>query len=401
MTNLYLSKSGSLSYAINMKITIDIRLLSRGGETGIPGYTKNLVNELITNREHHFSLFYNGWRKHSVPTEWTNAPNVTIVRKNIPNRLLDLSFRLFNAPRPEQIEGLGDSDLLFSPHFNLLPKTKIPRVITFHDLSFLHYPHFFSSEQKLWHQLQHYKKQAEEAERIIAVSEFTKSDLINLLHIPAEKISVVYSGISNSFHELTTKKGSLLVYQQERNLHQPFILHLGSIDQRKNIQLLIKAFNEVKQNAFFANYQLVLAGRPAFRAKEIFALAKKSPFTKDIRFLKDVSDEERILLYNLAHIFVFPSFFEGFGFPPLEAQACGTPVIASDRTSLPEILGDSVMKINPWNVSQLADSIIAIETNEKIRENVHTAGLKNSKLFTWKKTADETLKIFESVAHQK
>jgi glycosyltransferase involved in cell wall biosynthesis len=302
------------------------------------------------------------------------------VTGHIPNRLLNLSFGFLNRPQPAVLQ---KTEVILSPNLDILPQTQAPRVITFHDLSFIHYPEFFSPKDHAWHRLQHYAKQAQAATRIIAVSEFTKQDLINILKLPAEKIDVVYSGINCSFRQISPQSPELTNYQQAHQLTRPFILYLGSLEPRKNLPLLIKAFTELKKQRQFNDYELVFAGRPGYRANEIMSLAHQSPVSKDIRFLGSVADEDRVFLYNLARVFVFPSWFEGFGFPPLEAQACGTPVIASNRSSLPEILGESALLVDPWKVHELAKAISSIESDSKMRDTIIAAGLQNANRFSW------------------
>ena len=380
-----------------MRIAIDIRLLASGATTGIPGYTRDLVNELITNHSaHQYTLFYNALRQQKLPDTWTNNAAVTLSQSRLPNRLLNLSFGLFNRPKPKALLG---SDIVFSPNLDILPTTKSPRVITFHDLSFIRYPEFFSSKDHLWHRMQHYAESARSAKKIIAVSEFTKTELVNLLQIPAEKITVIYPGINEMFKKIPENDTILTEYRCARNLEYPFILYLGSLEPRKNLPLLINAFNELKTDPRFSEHRLVIAGRAGYRAGEIFKLAGQSPAREHIRFLGTVTDEERPLLYNAARVFAFPSWLEGFGFPPLEAQACGTPVVASNRSSLPEILGSSAILIDPWRPSELAQAIRAIETDGKVRENIQMAGSKNAQRFSWSTAAGQTLNLFESAIH--
>jgi glycosyltransferase involved in cell wall biosynthesis len=381
-----------------MRITIDIRLLTRGGTTGIPGYTRDLIDTFITEHpEHTYTLFYNAFNKtNDLPQKWHTSPNVQIVSGRIPNRLLSLTLRTIGRPTIEQLTHQQKADLIWSPHLDLLTTSKTPQVITVHDLSFLHYPEFFSRKYKLWSWLQNQQQRAKTATRLIAVSEFTKSDLVRSLNVPAEKISVVYSGINKSFRRLEVDDAQLATYKKEKGLSQPFFLYLGSLEPRKNLPLLISAFSELKKNSFFADHQLVLAGRPGYQANHTLAAAKKSAVASDIRFLGAVDDDERVLLYNLARAFVFPSWFEGFGFPPLEAQACGVPVIGSDRTSLPEILGDSALLTDPWSVKKMTDHMQAIETDTKLRETIVALGLENAQRFNWHDAATQTNEVFKS-----
>ncbi len=374
-----------------MRILADVRLLSRGGASGIEEYTRNLLQALFAaDQENEYSLFYNGFRKEPLNLNVAPRPGsgTNIIDWRIPNKILDAGTRFFGWPT---IDRLIKTDLVFSPHFNILKTANAPRVVTFHDLSFLHHPYFFSAKQKFWHWLQNIQKQASEAAKIIAVSEFTKSDLVNLLNIPAEKVEVIYSGVAEDFR---------VIEKKELTGARPFFLSLGTLEPRKNVPAIIRAFNLLKQDALFADWQLVIAGKQGWIHRSIDREAEESPFRSDIVFTGMVKPKERVLLYNLAKVFVYPSFFEGFGFPPLEAQASGCPVVASDRTSLPEVLGKSALLIDPWRTEELAEAMREAALNHTTRERLIKTGFENASKFTWKKTAEETLKIFRD-AQQK
>ncbi len=371
-----------------MRILADIRLLSRGGVSGIEEYTRNLLTSLLAlDKENRYTLFYNGLRKLPLASQLpaVGYQNIAVIDRRIPNKIFDFSVKFLNFPA---VDRFMEADVVFSPHFNIL-KTAKPRVITFHDLSFLHHPYFFSRRQKFWHWMQDVRRQAAEAAKIIAVSEFTKSDLVNLLGVPSEKVEVIYSGISPEFKHLTRPM-----------LHdaRPYILYLGTLEPRKNVAAIIRAFNVIKTYPEFSDWQLVLAGRPGWLYENINREVKASPYGADIVFAGSVKTEDRVLLYNLAKVFVYPSFFEGFGFPPLEAQACGCPVVASDRTSLPETLGESALLVNPWKIEELAEAIREAALNQKTRAHLIEAGAKNVARFNWAKAAGETLKVLQKLA---
>ena len=365
-----------------MRILIDAKLLGKGGTTGVSGYTKEVVSSLLANTSHDYRLFYNGFNMNPLPEAWLRNPRVSVLNWHIPNKLFHLTSRLFSLP---SLAGQKDIDLIFSPHFHLLPSGTIPRVITFHDLSFIHHPQFFSPKQRVWHWWQNYAKQARAAKHIIAVSEFTKSDLVNILKIPAEKITVIYSGIGDEFRKIAHDVAQ-----------RPYFLFVGTVEPRKNIPTLIKAFTLLKQDPQFRDYELIIAGRPGYQATKVHAAAEESSARADIRFLENVADSDRPLLYNMARVFVFPTFFEGFGFPPLEAQACGTPVVASDRTSLPEILGDSALCSDPWKTAELARQMARAATDEQLRKQLIDKGLVNAKRFSWQQAAQQLSSVFES-----
>lgn len=376
-----------------MRILVDVKLLGRGQTTGISGYTKEVVTALLEHTTDEYRLFYNGFKLNPLAEEWLNNPRISVLNWHIPNKLFHLTTRLFNWPNLNQQK---DIDLIFSPHFHLLAKSTLPRVITFHDISFIHYPQFFSLKQRLWHWWQNYAKQADSAASIVSVSDYTKSDLVRFLKIPPEKITTIHSGIGSEFKKLDPHDPRLGEFRKNRSLERPFFLFLGTLEPRKNIPLLIKAFSLVKTDPRFKDYELVIAGRPGFKAHEVYKMAAESPFRSNIRFLDDVADTERVLLYNLARVFVFPSFFEGFGFPPLESQACGTPVVAASRTSLPEILGSSALYTSPWLANELSEQMMQAALTVSVREKLITTGLSNAKKFTWRQAALELSKVFKS-----
>ncbi|TSC89878.1 MAG: group 1 glycosyl transferase [Parcubacteria group bacterium Gr01-1014_3] len=375
-----------------MKTLVDVRLLSRGGTSGIEEYTRNLLGAILRlDQENDYTLFYNALRKEplNLAEPIAKYPNLKIVDWKVPNKILDFSSRTLGWPA---IDKLIPADVVFSPHFNILKSAEAPRVITFHDLSFLHHPEFFSFKQRFWHWLQDYQRQAKSASKIIAVSEFTKSDLVNLLGIPDERIEVVYSGIDPGFQRLPKER--LEIFQRERDLYYQFILYLGTIEPRKNVAAIIRAFNILKKRPGYSDFRLVLAGKLGWLYQDVLREIRNSPFKKDIVLWGPVRSGERVLLYNLARAFVYPSFFEGFGFQPLEAQASGCPVVVSDRTSLPEVVGESALKVNPWNLDEIAGAIDQAVGGS--RERLIGLGLENIKRFSWEKSAQKTLDILKN-----
>ncbi|PIT92748.1 MAG: hypothetical protein COU08_00790 [Candidatus Harrisonbacteria bacterium CG10_big_fil_rev_8_21_14_0_10_42_17] len=379
-----------------MKILVDVRLLGRGTYSGIQEYTEQLLRHLyLADTTNHYRLFYTGFKKQPLPSWITDRPGTVLYDARIPNQLLTTSFGFLHWPA---IDRFTDADLIFSPHFDLLHVRRTPRIITFHDLSFLHHPDFFNRKQALWHWLQHYRKQACTADHIIAVSEFTKSDLHELLHVPYEKISVIYSGIHPALHALPRDDAGLSAFREQKELTYPFLLYLGTLEPRKNVLAIIRAFHLLKSKAEFQHYHLVLAGRPGWLYNDIVRAAQTSPYRDHIHFWGSVIPSHKTFLYNLASAFVYPSFFEGFGFPPLEAQACGTPVVVSDRTSLPEIVGEHAPRVNPWSVLDLATAIEHVLTDTAYRNHLIHEGMRNARLFTWEHTAHQVLDLFDHVS---
>lgn len=382
-------------YIMSKRIIIDVRLLSKDGTSGIEEYTTNLIDHLLELQgDDVYTLFYNGLRKVTLPSRWSAHERVRVVSRNLPNKPLDFSLHFFGIPRLETLA--GNAELIFSPHFNIV-STNLPHLVTFHDLSFLHHPDFFPRRKRMWHWLQNYKKTAQNAAHCIAVSEFTKNDLMRFLNIPEEKISVVYSGVHPSFRVIEKSSEELHKFREVNKLKKPFILYLGTLEPRKNLPALIRAFDILASKPQFRDFALVLAGRIGWLSGELFREARKASRADSIRFFGSPKAEDRALLYNAAEVFCYPSFFEGFGFQPLEAQACGVPVVASNRTSLPEILGSSAKLVNPWSVDELYLALYEILSNRSAREKAITAGLRNAERFSWKKTAKNTAELYNKL----
>lgn len=363
-----------------LTIGIDIRVLARGTRTGIEEYVLNLLPRLLPlDQKIKYKLFYNAFRKVKLNYPWLNLSNVELCESRVPNRALDL----FRWPKINKF--LGNIDIFFSPHFLpiAIPKN-CKRVITFHDLSFKHYPEFFSGFRKLWHWLTFPKSQAQKADKIIADSQSTKEDLIKIYGIDPKKIEVIYLGISKNFKPVKSNK-------------EKSILYFGTIEPRKNLILIIKAFEVLKKELSDPHLKLVIAGAKGWLYKDILKKVENSRFRKDIIFTGVVDDKDRPRLYNSADVFVYPSFFEGFGFPPLEAMACGTPTIVSNTSSLPEVVGRGAIMIDPYNVDELVLAIRSVLEDKDLRNDLVVKGLKQAKKFNWDKTAKQVLNIFKSL----
>lgn len=366
-----------------MRLTIDTRVLGYGGHSGVEEYATHIIGGIIERtRRDELSFFHNGTRIKPLPSDW----NAKIINWHVPNKLLDMCFGTLQIPR------ITGTDVVFSPHFNIIETGETPHVMTFHDLSFIRHADFFPMRKRLWHALQQPLAQAKRAAHLIAVSEFTKSDLV-AAGMPEEKISVVYSGIDAQFQPLAPSDQKLTRWKTLHNITFPYLLYLGTLEPRKNVTAIIRAFNIIKQNPALKDLRLVLAGAYGWLYRDILRAAAASPFSHDIILYGPAKADERVLLYNGSETFVYPSFFEGFGLPPLEAQACGIPAVVADRTALPEILGDGARYVNPWRIGELADALTETLTNMATRATLRQKGLENAKRFSWDRAAEETLNI--------
>jgi glycosyltransferase involved in cell wall biosynthesis len=308
-------------------------------------------------------------------------------------------FWYLNWPKIDQL--VGGVDIVFFPNIIFGSVSSNAKVFsTIHDLSFERYGEHFSLKRRWWHIFINPKKSVQKANRIIAVSESTKDDLTIFYKISPEKISVIHSGVSDEFCVIDRNSKKILEVKQKNNLPYKFILFFGTIEPRKNITNLVKAFNLLQKKALqeksdLDKYELVIAGEKGWLNEKILAEIEKSPYKEKIKIIYCVPNEDKVYLYNLASLFVYPSFFEGFGFPPLEAAKCGVPVICSNNSSLPEVAGGSALMIDPDKPDEIFLAMREILTNPDLKDALIQKGLEKSKQFEWKKTAEKTLEILK------
>lgn len=370
-------------------IGIDIRCLMGKNHSGVGIYAYNLIKNLLElDKENHYKLFLNS--AHSIDVPDFKQLNVEYCAFGYSNRRLNLQFKLLNQPKIDQL--IGGCDVFFSPNLNFTAISKnIPHIITTHDLSFEINPQYFSSKSRFWHNLINPRRLLSQCAKIISVSHNTKNDLIKIYNLPAEKIQVISSGIDSELKPLPETDVNIYKIKTKYALPGEFILYLGNLETRKNIVNLIRAFAQLKNQDKFKNLFLILAGNPAFGFEAIKSEALKSGFNSQIKFIQYIQENEKVYLYNLAQVFVFPSFYEGFGFPPLEAQACGVPVIAGANSAMAENLKNSALLVNPFKINDLALALEIILTDDKIKAELIKKGLSNAKRFTWQTTAQKTL----------
>ncbi|MCB0015688.1 MAG: glycosyltransferase family 4 protein [Anaerolineales bacterium] len=301
-----------------------------------------------------------------------------------------LWYRLY-LPLP--IEGwTGPLDLFHAPDFVLRPTRPGTRtLLTVHDLSFVREPD--SVMPGMSHHLNRWvRRSVDQADHVIAVSKATAQDLIELYGTPPEKISVLYHGVTPEFRPIDDSD-QLAAIRAKYNLgQQPFVLSVGTIQPRKNYQRLIRAFAQVEAEA-----DLVIAGGPGWHADDIFSEVTRQHLADRVHFLGFVPDADLPLLYNAADLFVYPSLYEGFGLPALEAMACGTPVIAANRSALPEVVGSAGRLVDPFDVAAMAAAIDTVLPDSRLRQSLVQAGLAQAAQFSWVKMAGELVQIYQKL----
>ncbi len=356
-----------------MNIVIDARALLGSG--GIPKYTAELIKYLPAEGKN-FYLFCNSLSR----LENFQSRFLKLFWR-IPNKFFNLSLLALGRPRIDKMveKRLGKkADLFILPNINFWRDAGAKKIIVAHDLSFLINPKFFNWQDRLWHWLINPKNMYAEADLIIAVSENTKQDLINVCGIREEKIRVVYPGVSVDSAELTNRKGN-------------YILYLANLEPRKNIIGLIEAYEKVE-----TDLELWIAGGGKYKRIVKNRIAK-SPKKDKIKLQGYVAESDKAKLIAESQLFVYPSFYEGFGFPPLEAQTLGVPVVASLTSSMSEVLNDSAILINPYDTNEIARAIEMVLSDAALREDLVNRGWENVKKFSWQKTADEFGKVIDSV----
>ena len=279
-----------------------------------------------------------------------------------------------------------------SVFFNFIvpPRLEGYVITTIHDLTYLRYPETMKASN-LEHLKQGMLYSINRSDRIITVSEFSKRELQELLAVPSEKIDIVYNAPS-LIDEITDYS----VISKKYKIQFPYILFVGTIEPRKNISRLLRAFDRLK-SMYHIPHQLVLAGGRGWMDTEIFQTAQEVRYSKDIVFTGYVSNAEKNALYRAASVFVFPSIYEGFGIPPLEAMACGCPVVCADVASIPEVVGDAAELVDPFMEESIAQGIWRVLSDEIYAKKLIQKGFERARRFSWDVSADQLCSICKKV----
>ena len=372
-----------------MKIGIDARMYSNGF-TGIGRYTFELIRHLAKlDSEDEFVCFLNSEEfENFVPP----ASNFHAVKADAPHYSLAEQTRFLQKLNSEKL------DLMHFTHFNspLLYRGKF--VTTIHDLTLSFFPG--KKMNDFVHRMAYnlvLKRGVKRARKIISVSENTKNDLQHLLGTPAKKIKVVWNGVGREFIPATPTELSRKQLEKKFGISKNYLLYAGVWRDHKNILGMLEAIDKLRETLWKG--ELVITGKenPVY-APEIFAKVKELNLEKIVVFIGLVSDEDLRQLYQNARVFVFPSFYEGFGLPPLEAMSCGIPVVASNSSSIPEVCGEKNAEFfDPKNVEEMAAKIQKVWEDESLRKRLVENGLKRVLDFSWREMTEKTLNIYREV----
>lgn len=366
-----------------MRIGIDGRLVYYH-QAGIGQYILNLTEALALGSDgDEFFLFQS--RKDR--TRFVSRTNLKLRRLWTPSHhrfeRLALAVEFF----PHHL------DLLHSPDFIPPQGLRFPSVITIHDLAFLLYPRILTDDSARYYGQM--DSAWRDANHVIVPSLSTKRDTVRLLGVPEEKITVIYEAANRVFYPLDRAEAREHV-QRKYGLERDFILFVGTIEPRKNITTLLQAYRKLL-DAYKLDVSLVIAGGRGWLSNEVYELANELRLAEKVRFLGGVSSEELAFLYNAARVFAFPSQYEGFGLPPLEAMACRTPVIVSNNSSLPEVVGDAGLLVTPQDVDAWAASLARMLSDEKLWQECAEKGYRRSMTFSWQRAARETLEVYRHI----
>ncbi len=285
------------------------------------------------------------------------------------------------------------ANLLHSMAFVTPILTRCPTIVTMYDLSFIHFPDRFPRLQRLYLTMMS-RRSCRRARHIITISESGRQDVHQFFDVPLERITVVYPGVDSVYKPLPAD--DVTVFRQAKQLPNRFLLHVGTLQPRKNIPVLLKAFTRViKDSARSDDLHLILAGGKGWLFDEIFRLVEQLGIQTWVHFTGYVPDDELPLWYNAATAFVFPSVYEGFGMPVVEAMACGTPVIASNASSIPEAAGTAALLFAPQDMDGLVEAITAVIHSPSRQQEMRQAGLRQAARFSWERAGEETAVVYQ------
>lgn len=400
-----------------MRIGIDCRTILNPGygeNAGVGHYTYFLVSNLLKiDKKNDYVLFFdNLLSQNAAKTMTVGSSNVTI--KFFPfhryKHYLPFAFSHILVSAALEKEKL---DVFHSPAYTLPLSYKGKSVVTVHDLAIYKHPEWFAKKKLIGQGFSTkllVPQSLKRAEKIISVSKHTKKDIKEIFKIKDEKIKVIYEGVE--FRDIPSKDEDVCGVEKKvcfedmkvkYGLKDDYVLFLGTIEPRKNIAAIVRAFCELslKNKEIGEKYQLVLAGAKGWKNEKIFSeinACKKNPELRGVvKYIGYVPSSEKFSLIKYSTCFIFPSFYEGFGLPVLEALSLGVPTITSNISALPEITRAAAVLIDPDKLESIADALLKVLTDKKLREQLSKDGVLEAKKFSWEKCAKETLEVYKSV----
>ncbi|MFH1088261.1 MAG: glycosyltransferase family 1 protein [Patescibacteria group bacterium] len=382
-----------------MRIGIDIRGLLTGQHSGVEQYTLKVLEQLLRLDQHNtFVLFYVSYRNLDKKladliseAPWLRQHNVEIRKLKWVNfpLLLHALWKPLDWPKVDKIcGGLG---VMWQPSPRILPVSRrCQQVITFHDLVFEIFPQFYTWKSRLWQWQMSYPYLAKTADQIIAVSQSTKADLERIYQVKPEKIRVIYEGVEPNYFNKVDEQ-TIVALKNKFNIPEKYLYYIGSLEPRKNVIAIVRALAHLREQN--VNIKLVVSGGKSWLERPMFAEIEKLHLAEHVIFTGPVTEVEKIAWLQGATVFLFPSLYEGFGLPVLEAMAAGCPVVTSNVSSLPEVVGEAAILIDPNDQVAINTAVANLCSDPVLAHKYVEQGRARAKQFNWEETAKTTLNI--------
>lgn len=368
-----------------MRIAIDVR---KYNDFGIGTYIRNLVCQLgRIDRDTEYVLLCRPQDRELIPIP---GANFRLVPVTAPAYSVAEQFRVPVALRREH------ADLFHAPHYVLPPLIHCRSVVTIHDCIHLMFPQYLPNRLAYAYAKAQLWTAAHRSDRILTVSETSKLDILRRFHVPADKVTVVYNAIDERL-AVPPDEEEFERVRARYQLKDPFALYVGNIKPHKNLERLIDAFHELRQESAFESLKLVIIGDEISKYQGLRRAVHRHKLHKHVRFLGFVPPGTLSVLYSLASVFVFPSLYEGFGLPPLEAMSFGTPVVTSNVSSLPEVVGDAAVLVDPYDSTSIAEGMRRALMDDDLRRWLRERGPARAQEFSWERSAARIREIYGEV----
>ncbi len=371
-----------------LRVAVDYRPVEQH-RSGIARYVSELLQRLASRPDIDLSLLSGDLLspvQHACPNQRFDQPEL---RFRVPFPFKKIVRVCYTEPRFSA--ALGTMDIVWGTNYTLpgAGRSSCKRILTIHDMAWTKYPD--AVQGPMLRILSSLADQVHSSDRVLVVSEATKQDLIRYCRVDSQKVRVIYNGVSERFHPLS---GSLEAVRERYGLPKRFVLFVGTVEPRKNLARLVEAFNHA---AGRIEQSLVVVGAKGWKTSPIYQEISRSPVRDRIHVAGFVPDEDLPAVYNLADAFMYPSLYEGFGIPVVEAMACGIPVVTSDVSSLPEVAGDAALLVDPLDTARLAEAMERIVHDHAMRAALRAKGLERAKRFSWDASAAQVVQCFREL----
>jgi glycosyltransferase involved in cell wall biosynthesis len=367
-----------------MRVAIDARKLH---DFGIGTYTRNLLRHLARiDRESEYVLLC---READLGIGAQLGPNFRTVLEPSPNYSIREQIHVPWVLRRER------PDVFHAPHYVLPPAARCRAVVTIHDCIHLMFPQYLPNRTAYAYARALMWSAARQSHRILTVSEASKRDIIHFFGVPPEKIVVVHNAIDERF-AVAPRDEDVARVRERYQIESEFVLYVGNIKPHKNLVRLIESFDLLRQRGF-EHLKLLIIGDEISKLPALRRAVHRHKLHKHVRFLGFQPDETLAVFYRLAAVFVFPSLCEGFGLPPLEAMASGTPVVTSNVSSMPEVTGDAAVLVDPYDVESIADGMRRVIESPALRQELRAKGIARARQFSWERSVARTRELYREV----